>query len=124
MSTRPQLDPYKLVVDGDMSADIVSPATIVLKLSQIVYGFSWAGTTPVGAITLECSNDYKLDPSGAVANAGTWNTMPLSATCAVLGNTGSGIIDVTATGNYAIRVKYTKTSGTGLMQVIVNAKVA
>lgn len=124
MSSRPQLQPHPVIVNGDMSGDLVSDVTIIQKLSQISYAVSWAGTTPVGVISVQVSNDYSQNADGTVRNAGTWNTLVLSAPTNVSGNTGNGFIDITATAAYAIRLIYTATSGVGLLQATINAKVA
>lgn len=91
---------------------------------MISYTYTWTGATPIGAISVEVSNNFSLDPSGQVSNAGTWDTLPLSASTAVTGNTGSGQVDILQTGAYAIRTVYTATSGTGTIKAIINAKVA
>lgn len=125
MSSRTQLNPHLVITNGDMSqASIISEVTIIQKLSLASYGVSWAGTSPVGVITVEVSNDYSLNSSGTVSNAGTWNQLPLSGTAAVSGNTGNGFIDIDAQAGYALRLVYTKTSGTGSLQATVVGKVS
>lgn len=111
-----------------MAGNITSSPTLVPTVSQIAYQFSWSGTSPVGAISLQGSNDYKLDATGAVANAGTWTTLTFNdagtpvQSIAVTGNTGNGVIDIASTGLYALRVVYTFTSGTGTLTATINAK--
>lgn len=112
-----------------MSGDLVSDPTILQSLSCGSYAVSWVGTSPVGTLSLQVSDDYKLNPDGSVENAGTWNTAPLSSggstvsTIPVSGNTGNGFIDILGTGAYAIRLIYTAGSGTGSLTVTVNGKV-
>jgi len=92
---------------------------------MISYDIAWsAGSTPVGVITVEVSNTYALKGDGTVRTAGNWTTLTLSSACAVSGNSGNGAIDVDATAFYAIRLKYTRTSGSGTLDVTLNAKVA
>lgn len=124
MSSRTQLSPYNVITNGDMSDDIVSSVTIIQKLSLVSYGVSWTGSSPVGVITVQVSNDYSLNPDGSVNNTGTWNDLPLSATCDVSGNSDNGFIDIDAQAGYALRLVYTSTSGTGTLQAIVSGKVA
>ena len=130
MSSRPFLKPFAVVTNGDMSGSITSAVTIVQQLSMISYGYSWSGTSPVGTISIQASNDYSVDAGGTVKNAGTWNTLTVESggsavsSVALTGNTGNGLIDVVQTAGYALRTVYTRTSGTGTLQVIVNAKVA
>jgi len=130
MSSRPFLKRYPIIQDGDMSANILSEVTVIQMLTVGTYAFSWAGTAPVGSIYLEISNDYELNPAGGVKNPGTWteayftlNGTSVVNAIPVSGNTGSGVIEFT-TGAYAIRTRYAFTSGTGLLQAVINCKVA
>ena len=124
MSSRPQFNPYPVVTNGDMSASIVSKVTVVQKLSQISYSVSWTGSSPVGSVTVQVSNDYQQNQDGTVKVAGTWNTLPLSAAGAVTGSSGNGFIDIDQMGGYALRLVYTPVSGTGLLNAVVSAKVS
>ncbi len=91
---------------------------------MIGYDISWTGSSPVGVMSVQVSNTYSTHSDGSVKNAGTWSTLPLSATPTVSGSTGNGFIDCEATGAYAMRLVYTRTSGTGTMQAVLSAKVA
>ncbi len=124
MSSRPIKGPYQLVVNGNMAGSITSPATIIQNISMLSYDISWAGTAPVGTMSVQVSNTYSQNADGSVRNAGSWTTLTLSATPSVSGNTGNGFIDIDATGAYAVRAVYTRVSGTGLMQITVASKVA
>lgn len=125
MSSRPLLQPMPVITNGDMStATITSLVTIISNCSMVSYALSWSGTSPVGTISVEVSNDYSQNGQGAVSNAGTWTPLTLSAGTSVSGNTGTGFIDIVQSSAYAIRLKYTKTSGTGTLQATLKAKVA
>lgn len=140
MSSRPQLDPYIVYPNADanppntssMAASFTSQPTIIQKLSQISYAVSWTGTTPIGTISIQGSNDYSIKPGGAnaIQNPGTWNSLILSfagsntTTIPISGNSGNGLIDIASTGMYAVRLIYTAASGTGNMTVTINAKVS
>lgn len=124
MASRPIFSPYSVITDGDMSGNLTSKVTVIQNLSMVSYDISWAGTAPVGAITVQVSNTYSQNADGSVKNAGNWTTLVLSAAPAVSGNTGNGFIDVDANAGYAIRLVYTRTSGVGLLNVTVNGKVS
>lgn len=131
MSTRPQLTPFKVITNGDMSqASITSSVTIIQKISMLSYSYSWVGSTPVGTISVQVSNDYAITPNGALENAGTWTTLTLdvagtpATSIAVSGNTANDFIDIRQLGAYAIRTVYTKGSGTGSLQATINGKVS
>jgi hypothetical protein len=107
-----------------MASSITSKVTIIQKLSLVSYAISWTGTSPVGSMSVQVSNDYTQNEAGVVLNAGTWNTLPLGGTYGVSGNTGNGFIDIDANAGYALRLVYTASSGSGTMQAIVTGKVA
>lgn len=130
MSSRPIYYPTPVIgsnsgVSGDMSAaSITSLVTVITNISMMSYSYSWTGTSPVGTITVQVSNDYSQNAAGAVLNAGTWNTLPLSAATGVSGNTGNGLVDIDQLGANAIRTVYTKTSGVGTLTAIFKGKVS
>jgi hypothetical protein len=133
MASRPLAGPYPIIgtfqgqdstVSGDMSANITSKPSIIDNLSMISYDISWTGTAPVGTMTVQVSNTYKQNPDGSVRNPGNWTTLTLSAPTPVSVSPNSGFIDVDASGAYAIRLMYNRTSGTGTMVAVVSAKVA
>lgn len=131
MSTRTTFRPKSVITNGDMSAtSITSDVTVLQSLTRLSYAAKWTGTTPIGTIAVQVSNDYSLNADGTVNNAGTWNTLTveyngtLVTSVPVTGNTGNGFIDVEATAAYAARLVYTKTSGTGTLNVTINAKVS
>ncbi len=131
MSTREKIKPYAVIQNGNMSqATITSSPTIIFGISIVSYGYSWAGTSPVGSVSVQLSNDYSLDSVGVVLNAGTWNTISFDLAGSVVtsapvsGNTGNGLIDVALTGAYAIRTVYTKISGVGTLQAVITGKVS
>lgn len=123
----PQASPAN---SGDMSSSITSAPTVLQSISQVCYSVSWTGTTPVGTISVQASNDYSINPNGTVDNPGTWATMTLQyngsavTSIPVTGNTGNGLIDITDTATYAIRLVYTASSGTGTLTAIVSGKVS
>jgi len=121
MSARTTLRPYPVFSSVSMAADATSAVTVLQSLSKISYGVSWTGTSPVGVLYTQVSNDYSLNQDGSVHNSGTWNNLPSSN--AISGNTGNGFIDV-ETGAYAIRLFYDATSGVGSISATVSGKVA
>lgn len=129
MSTRTGLRPQIVINAGDMSGNLISQPTVLQSLTMGSYGFQWAGTAPVGTISLQISDDYSLDPNGQVNNPGHWNTAPVSVggttmtAIPVSGNTGNGYLEILGTGGYAVRVIYTATSGTGSLTAEINGKV-
>lgn len=124
MASRPQLQPYPVITNGSLAGNLTSLATILSDVSMISYSISWTGTSPVGSIIVEVSNDYSQNVDGSVKNAGQWTAIPLSATTDISGNVDHGFIDIDANAGYAIRLRYARTSGTGVMNALVKCKVA
>lgn len=124
MASRPIFSPFYVIANGDMSGNLISTVTIIQNLSLVSYAASWVGAAPVGVVSVQVSNDYTQNAAGQVLNPGTWNTLPLSAPTAVTGNTGNGFIDIDANAGFALRFVYTRTSGTGTLNVVIDAKVA
>lgn len=132
MSTKTSLPPQVVINAASMAANITSSPTILNSMTVAGYYVTWTGSTPVGTLSVEASGDYKLNPDGTVANAGTWNALVLSVgvpptastTIAVSGNTGKEFIDLTKTGAWAVRLIYTFGSGTGSLTALMNAKVS
>ncbi len=129
MSTRTRIAPH-LLPTIDMSAtSTASDATILASNSTISYSGSWSGSTPVGTLALQFSDDYSLNPDGTVGNSGTWETAPIAIDGAfvtsgtVSGNTGTFRFDVTTTAANASRLLYTKGSGTGTLTIYVTGRV-
>jgi len=121
MASRPILSPFSVVDNESMGADITSDVTIVQNISMISYDISWTGSSPVGVCTVEVSDTYTQNGDGTVRNAGNWTALPISG--AVSGNTGTGYMDIGVVSSYAIRLKYTRISGTGTMNATITGKV-
>lgn len=130
MSTRSGIRPYLVITNGNMSGNLISTPTVLQSLTMISYSISWIGTSPVGAISVQISNDYSINPAGFVNNPGTWNTMTLDlmgnpvTSIPVSGNSGQDFIDILQTGGYALRLLYTATGGIGTLNVLFNGKVS
>lgn len=122
MASRPVLTPHSVITNGTMAGSITSAVTVIQNTSMISYDISWTGSTPVGSMSVQVSDSYSQNGDGTVRNAGNWTTVPLSATASVSGNTGNGFVEV-VTGAYAVRLVYTRVSGTGTMNAIVTGKV-
>ncbi len=111
---------------GSMAGSITGPASIIQRLPGISYSVVWSGT-PTGTFTVQVSNDYSENRDGSVRNAGSWSDLPSSSFQgtypAPAGSGGNGMLDVNVTNVYAIRLNYTRVSGTGQLTVIPCAKV-
>lgn len=133
MSSRPQLKPQPVLnstTGQSMAGNLTSLVTVISNITRVSYGVSWSGTSPVGTLSVQGSNDYQQNADGSVENAGTWTTLTLESngssttTIPVSGNTGAGMIDVQNTAIYALRLIYTSASGTGTLSATICGKVS
>lgn len=124
MASRPILAPFSVIENESMAGNITSDVTVIQNTSMVAYQVTWSGTTPIGEMSVEVSNNYTQNADGTVRYAGDWATVgPFSDTLDVTGNTGTGFIDIEGISAYAIRLVYTRTSGTGTMNAIIAGKV-
>ena len=107
MSRKSILEPYSIVVAGDMSDNIISPETSVKNLDQITYEIVWSGTGVNGHI--EVQTQVK----------DVWQTIDLPM-IDVITNTGNHLITINAASHFQkLRIVYGRTSGTGSMTVTI-----
>lgn len=121
MSSRPILAPFSVLSAESMGASFSSEPTFIPNISAVSYEASWSGSTPIGTLAVEVSNSVTTNADGSIRNAGNWTVLTSTA---VSGNTGSIFFDVTITAGLATRLTYTRSSGTGSMDAIVNGKVS
>lgn len=122
MSSRPLLTPFSVMTNASMAGDITSSVTVITNITQISYQAVWsAGSTPVGTLSVQVSNDYSQNADGTVRNAGSWST---ATSGSVSGNTGTGFFQLDTTTSHAIRLIYTRASGSGTMNTVIVGKVA
>lgn len=102
-----------------MGASITSSPSNIQFLDNVCYQANWSGgSSPVGTLSVEISVDYDPEQN----NSGTWNAVTLPVTPAVSGNSGSYAIDLNQLSAPWVRLKYTRTSGSGTMSAFMSAK--
>lgn len=112
--------PFKAIDAGDMSADITSEVTDMMFQDNALYQVSWSGTTPVGELFVEVTNDdYLLNPSTAV-----WSRLDFGSSITVSGNTGNHIININQYPGRYMRLFYDAdaTPGTGTLNAVLTSK--
>lgn len=108
---------------NSMAGNITSSPSIVPYPSVFSYEVDWTGTSPVGTVSVQGSNTFTLNAEGGIGNAGNWTTLTFNyngsavTTIPITGNSGTGLIDLTVTSIYALRLIYTAGSGTGSLTV-------
>lgn len=86
------------------TASTTSTVTEVQNMDNIGIVMNWTGTSPVGVVTIQVSNDQL-----------TWASLDFGSAIAVSGDTGNNVIDIAQLPYSYLRAVYTKTSGTGTL---------
>ena len=115
------LAPFKILKAVSMGANITSDAVEVKLQDNVGVQLNWIGT-PTGVFSVEVSMDYNEDINGNITNQGNWISLPLSPPIAASGAADVAYIDLNQLSASYIRVKYTRTSGTGTLDCFVTAK--
>ena len=99
----------------DMSANITTETTNVLNVDNIGIVASWNGTSPVGTLFVDVSNDEGTSPTN-------WATLDFGVSIAIANNTDSGVININQVPFVWLRVRYVRTSGTGTLTLALSMK--
>ena len=121
MSTRPILKPFSVFTNSSMATSLTSPATIISNISGVGYDLAWTGT-PTGTFSVQVSNTITLDSEGNVATAGNWTTLTLSSPITASGSADNAFINLAGLEAYAVRLVYTRTSGSGTLNATIAGK--
>lgn len=106
------LQPLQRITNGDMSqASLTSGVVDGRYLTNLKFQIDWAGA-PVGALKIEESLDYNPQ----IAGSGTWHDNGAGIT-GPAGADGSALVNLLNRAPCFYRVVYTKSSGTGTLQV-------
>jgi hypothetical protein len=112
----------QIVASGDMSqASITSQVMPIINEDNVAFQIVWSGA-PVGTFDVQVSVDHAQDSQGNVSNTGTWLSLTLSSPVAAAGSAGNAYVDINQISAPYIRVVYTKTSGTGTLNIWAAAK--
>ena len=104
-----------------MSGNVTSAVTNIQYVDNVGIELSWTGT-PTGTFTVEVSVSYEQDSQGNVINAGSWNALTLNPTPTASGSAGSFYISLNQIEAPWVRVRYIRTSGTGVLTSYICTK--
>lgn len=124
MSAKTFIKPFNVLLNGDMSqTTLTSAITATQMVDNIGYQINFTGA-PVGTFAFQISQDYEpgRSPNSEPLNAGNWVTIPVSPSIVASGSADSAYVDLNQMSAPYVRVVYTKTSGTGTLNVFVTAK--
>jgi hypothetical protein len=103
-------NPEKLLADGDMSQSLVSEKMYIRRFDLISFAISWSGN-PSGTFTVEASNDEDDENSYAGLR------MKDDVTMTTANSTNPFLINLPALPYRAVRVRYTRSGGTGVLNI-------
>ena len=109
MGVKRVVDYDKYIVAGSMAATVTGPSTNILHTDRVGYQIVFTGT-PTGTFTAEVSNDET-----------TWEPLTLSVGITAAGSADNHFIDCETAAKF-IRLVYTRSSGTGTLDVKLIAK--
>ena len=112
------LPPFKIITAGDMSqASLTSLITDIRNLDNIALQLVMTGT-PTGTFAVQTSLDY--NPTTGVA--GTFIPLTLSPAPAATGGAQNIYIDLNQIAGPYMRVVYTRSAGSGTLDVHITGK--
>lgn len=118
MARKQVLEPFKVIDDGDMSADITQlKPTKVRQLDYVKLDIKWSGGPAVGEIKIEVADEF--EKSGLIS---TWQELTFTSPISVSGSSGSHQVIILVVAFDLIRVKYIRSSGSGDLDVVIFGK--
>jgi len=105
-----------------MSSDVISKVQDIKYLDNVGVQLKWSGN-PVGRFDVQVSANHQQDIYGNVIKPGDWVSITLSPTINANGAPDVAYIDISEISSLYLRVKYTRTSGTGALDCIAIAKM-
>ena len=111
---------FNMLDNVSIASSQTSEHTFVESVDQASILIDWsAGSTPIGVITVESSNSTD---SEFKSNTETWNEIDFGASIDISGATGYHQLIFTALPFRAIRIKYTRSSGSALLTATIHAE--
>ena len=124
MASHKRLKKFQLFTAGVQSgtATITSKVIEIQYLDNVFLQLNSAGTAS-GAFDVQVSSDHVEDMEGNVVVAGNWISLVLSPSPVLVGASLNIGIDLNQLGASYLRVQYTNTSGTGVVDGFVSGKM-
>lgn len=103
---------FSMMDEVDISANATSSTVNVLNLDKASIYIDWAGSSPVGELTVEAKNGENSP----------WYALDFGVTIDVTGNTGDHLIILNEMPFEQLRIQYASTSGSGTISAYITAK--
>jgi hypothetical protein len=104
-------NPSTLLVNGDMSGNIISPNVVYPGCNNIGLQFVWTGT-PTGSFFVDIS-----------LNGTDWTPLPLDPAPVAAGAAGNNYVELAQSSPEYLRCRYVAGSGTGSLTILVIQKI-
>lgn len=116
------LSPVKRLTSQSLAAGFSSTPTDIRYLDNVSIQLNTTTANAVGTFSVEGSLDYQKgqDDASAAANSGTWVTIVSAPPLA--GANVNTLLDLNQLSFPYVRVTYTRTSGTGTVDMYISAK--
>lgn len=121
MADRPYIKPSPVLSAASMATDLTSDITILAQKTGASYDLVWTGA-PVGTFSVEISNSVTQGSDGAITG-GNWTPVTLSTAITAAGTADNAFINLAGLEAYAVRLVYTRTSGSGSVTALICSKV-
>lgn len=115
------LRPFKVITNGNMASSLTSEVVEIQQQDNISVQLKWTGT-PTGTFEFQVSNNYLKDPIGNVQNPGDWITLAVTPAITASGSPDDALVDLNQMGSSFLRVVFTRSGGTGVLNVWVTGK--
>lgn len=116
MALKNIVKPYHLLIDGDMSGSLLTGMVDVTYTDNVGIQLNFTGT-PTGTFAVEGSIDYDDH-----LETGNWSSLTFSSTPSASGAADVHLLNMNQLPYKKIRVRYTRASGSGTLNVYVMAK--
>jgi hypothetical protein len=115
---------YQLAAAQSLGASFHTSPTLVKFLDNCSYQINATTANAVGTFSVQASLDYQIDETtNTVVNPGNWIDLTLAGGVPTLASANDQIIiNLNQLPFKAIRLAYTRTSGTGTAAIYLNAK--
>ncbi len=123
MSRKLTLAPYKVIDAGSMGTTLTSTVTNIQYLDNVGVQLNFTTSDAVGTFQVQVSMDYTQDAVGNVLNAGNWINLTLNPSPVAASAANQIYIDINQVSAPYMRVKYTRTSGTGTLTAYITGKM-
>lgn len=108
---------FKMFDSQDISGSVISAQTSVHNLDKASIHVVWSGSSPVGELKVEATNDNPENPNAV------WREVVFATAITISGSSGDHDIVFNELPFNAIRLQYTSTSGSGTLNATLSAKV-